>query len=150
MEIAVSSTWSIAELALYGRTRFPLWRFGPLALFLALAGGATDAMAMFGGALLALAWFFQFRLADDLADRQRDARDHPDRVLVRADVRPFLVVLLLSSAISTLLTTWLRPWPRWVEFLALTSLFLTWYAAAHRRPPPLLAGLVVLLKYPAF
>ncbi len=99
--------------------------------------------------LLVLPWLLQFRLADDLADRERDRRDHPDRVLVRADTTPFVAVLVLLVAGNTLLTAWWMAAPRWLQFLGLSGLFLIWYAAAHRLPP-LLAGFVVLLKYPAF
>lgn len=147
----MSSAWSIAELLAYRRTRFPLVRFGLLALFLTLATAATDETPMLSRAaqhlLLVLPWLFQFRLADDLADRERDRRDYPDRVLVRANPRPFVALLVLLTAGNTLLTAWLLPTPRWLEFLALTGLFLIWYTAARHLPFP--AGIVVLLKYPA-
>jgi hypothetical protein len=151
MEIAVSSTWPLADLARYGRTRFPPGRFVPLAVYLGLAATAGELTLIPQRVLLALAWLLEFRLADDLADRPRDRRDHPERVLARADARPFVVLLVGLGACNTLLTAWLRPWPRWVEFLALTALLLLWYAATYgRSPPPLIAGLVVLLKYPGF
>src|SRR5438128_2339903 len=126
MEIAVSSTWSITELLHYRRTRFPLRRFLPLALLLTLAASTVDEAVtgwlVLQRLLLVLLWLFQLRLEDDLADRERDRRDHPDRVLVRADSRPFLVLLVLLAAGNTLLTAWLRPTPRWLEFLALNGL----------------------------
>ncbi len=154
MEIAVSSTWPLADLAHYGRTRFPPVRFVPLAVYLSLAAAVGETFSFsltMQRLLLALAWLLEFRLADDLADRPRDRRDHPDRVLARADPRPFLALLVLLGVGNTLLTAWLRPRPCWVEFLALTALILLWYAATYRHPPPpLLAGLVVLLKYPGF
>lgn len=147
------STWSIAELLAYRRTRFPLRRFGPLALFLTLAAAALDETPTIRrvglSILLVLPWLLQFRLGDDLADRERDCRDHPDRVLVRADARPFIVVLLLLTVGNTLLTAWLLPGPRWLEFLTLNGLFLIWYTTV-RGLPPFPAGLGVLLKYPAF
>src|SRR4051794_34519101 len=112
MEIAVSSTWPLADLARYGWTRFPPGRFVPLAVYLGLAAGAGDLALVAQRVLLALAWLLEFRLADDLADRPRDRRDHPDRVLARADVRPFVALLVLLAIGNTLLTAWLRPWPR--------------------------------------
>src|SRR5436309_707303 len=65
MGTAVSSAWPIADLLRYVRTRFQPWRFGPLALLLALAATATDEReieAVAVRALLALPWLLQFRL----------------------------------------------------------------------------------------
>jgi hypothetical protein len=151
MEIAVSFAWSIAELRRYRQTRFPWTRFVPLALFLTLASIALAPEALLPETalrrlLLMMAWLFQFRLADDLADRQRDRADHPERLLVQADVLPFLVLLGLLAAGNTCLTAWLLPWPRWVEFLALNAFLFLWYAL---RLPLLLASFGVLLKYAA-
>jgi hypothetical protein len=145
MEIAVSSASWIADLGAYLRTRFPPRRFVPLALFLALAAGAS-----LWYALLALPWLLQFRLADDLADRERDRLRHPDRILVRAAPLPFRVFLGLLTAGNVALAAWWLPPPRWAEYLVLTGLFLAWYALPRHRLPPLAAGLPVLLKYPAF
>jgi hypothetical protein len=155
MGIAVSSTWSIANLWHYQQTRFPLALFAPLALFLTLAAGAADESTPIGlvvaRMLLALAWLFQFRLGDDLADRQRDRRDHPDRVLTRADWRPFVGLLALLTIGNALLTFRLLPAPRGAEYLGLVVLFLLGYIATRRwQPPRLLASAGVLLKYPAF
>ncbi len=146
MEIAVSSTWSITEPALwrYQRTRFPLVRFVPLALFLMLAaaalGNVTPALVP-----LVLAWLFQFRLMDDLADRAHDPRE---RVLVQADARPFIALAAVVVLGNTALTAWLLPGLRWAEFLALCVLLLCWYAV--RRRSLLLNSFVVLVKYPVF
>ena len=151
MGIAVSYAWSMPQLLLYRRTRFPLPLFLPLALFLTLAASRTDEHRTFGlvagRVLLALLWLFQFRLADDLADRERDRHDHPDRVLTRADARPFVWLLALLSFGNVLLTVWLRPWPRGAEFLALVALSGLWYGLTRRLR---LGSLVVLLKYSAF
>jgi hypothetical protein len=162
----VSSTSSLADLWDYRRTRFPLRLFVPLALFLALAADAVAPAVV----ALALSWLFQLRLADDLADRRRDALRHPDRVLVRAAAGPFAALLALLAAGNVLLTAWLLPGPRWAEYLALTVLLQAWYFCVgappsgglpqpnrpgSRRPPEggtptsIPASLVVLLKYPA-
>jgi hypothetical protein len=150
MGIAVSYAWSIADLLLYQRKRSPLTLFLPLALFLTLAASGADEQRTIGPVaprvLLALLWLFQFRLADDLADRERDRLDHPDRVLTRADARPFVRLLALLTFGNVLVTFWLRPWPRGAEFLALAAVFGLWYAL----PRGQIAGLAVLLKYPAF
>jgi hypothetical protein len=147
----VSSTSPLADLWDYRRTRFPLRLFVPLALFLALAADAAAPASV----CLALSWLFQLRLADDLADRRRDALRHPDRVLARAAAGPFAALLALLAAGNVLLTAWLLPGPRWAEYLALTVLLQAWYAAVGAPPedgPPtggLPSALVVLLKYPA-
>ncbi len=146
---------SITDVLRYRRTRFGMALFLPLALFLALAASMIDASATVMGwlwhSLLALSWLLQFRLADDLADLPRDRRDHPNRVLVQAALGPFYALLVLLTAGNALLTAWWCPSPRWVEFLALSGLFLIWYVVTRRyRPPLLIASHVVLLKYPAF
>jgi hypothetical protein len=153
METAVSSASASADLQHYLRTRFGPVRFALLALFLALASAALDdseAALVLGRALLVLPWLLQFRLADDLADRQRDRREHPERVLARAPPGPFRVLLILLAAGNVLVLAWCAPPPRWAELLTLTGLALLWYVWPHRRVPPLAAALVVLLKYPAF
>jgi hypothetical protein len=155
METAVSFASSITDILRYRRTRFPLVLFGPLALFLALAAAVVDPAGTLKGwlrgSLLVLPWLFQFRLADDLADLPRDRRDHPDRVLVRAPPSPFGVLIVSLTAGNTMLAAWLCPPLRWGEFLALSGLFLIWYAVTYRhRPSLVLASGVVLLKYPAF
>src|ERR1700722_11223913 len=155
MEIVVSSASAIAELLHYRRTLFPLGRFLPLALFLTLAASAQDqtttVFLALGRVFLVLPWLLQFRLADDLADRERDRQDYPDRVLVRAAPGPFLALLVLLVAGNTLLLAWLCPTPRWAEFLTLSGLLLSWYVVTRRhRPLVLIASLPVLLKYPAF
>ena len=155
METAVSFKSSIAELYCYQRTRFSLARFVPLALFLALAASAIDDTPTVGRwllrSLLVLPWLLQFRIADDLADLPRDRRDHPERVLVRAPLAPFVWLMVLVAVSNTLLAVFALPLPRWAEFLALTGLLLIWYAMTRRyRPPATLADVPVLLKYPAF
>jgi 4-hydroxybenzoate polyprenyltransferase len=80
METGVSSASPIADLLRYLRTRFPLAQFVSLALFLALAAGAVNhsgPVQFLWRSLLVLPWLLQFRLADDLADRERDIHDHP-------------------------------------------------------------------------
>jgi hypothetical protein len=154
METAVSFKSSIAELYCYQRTRFPLVRFVPLALFLALAASALDKTPPLGlwllRSFLVLPWLLQFRLADDLADLPRDRRDHPDRVLVRVALAPFVWLMVLLTVGNTLLAVLALSSPRWMEFLTLTWLLLIWYAVTYRyRPPLLLASLPMLLKYPA-
>lgn len=141
MGIAVSFASSIVDLWQYRRTRFPLALFVPLAGYLTLAASVTDppSLVVAGRVGLALLWLLQFRLADDLADRERDRVEYPDRVLSRADARPFVVLLVLITVGNVFLSG--------VWFLALTVGFALWYAVRPRWPQ---VNVVVLLKYPAF
>jgi len=150
----VSFDRSIANLLEYRRTRFPLARFLPLALFLGLAASTADEHTSVGffavRVLLVFLWLFQFRLGDDLADRQRDRRDHPDRVLVRAEGRPFAWLLAILTAGNMLMTYWQLSVSRSTEFIGLVGLFLLWYGIMRCWHFPLLTSVGVLLKYPAF
>lgn len=93
----------------------------------------------------------QFRLWDDLADRERDRANFPERVLVRAEPAPF-VILVVSLALSALAAAWFIGGIR--SFIALAILnvaFVLLYAVVRRH---LSDGLwrypVLLSKYPAF
>src|SRR5262245_41007614 len=87
MEIAVSLTSSLDELFRYLRERFT----ARVALLLPLLAGASllptpcsGAPDLLGRLALASTLVLQFRLWDDLADRDRDRQHHPDRILPRA------------------------------------------------------------------
>ena len=90
----------------YLRERFPLSLFGPLALILAAlaAGGSTNSVAFGATTLGALLLLAQFRIWDDFADRQKDAIEHPGRVLVSSEANGsvlWLGVALLAINVST-------------------------------------------------
>ena len=151
---AVCMYWSKAA-GDYLRSRFPLARFGPLALFLAAAGLASSAPAHPWRWVLATAQalplVLQFRLWDDIADRGHDRVVHPGRIVCHVrDMKPFLVLAAALFVFNGLLLAWpqdhgIRP----AAYLALCACLLAWY---RFRPPALRAGLLnthlVLLKYP--
>ena len=100
--------------------------------------------------MLAALLVAQFRLWDDLADREHDAADHPDRALVRAEsVRPFIAALAGLTALNASVVAL-----RWgiggafATFAATIAALAVWYATRRRRS---LAGdHLRLAKYPAF
>jgi hypothetical protein len=146
--------WSKA-MAGYLRERFPVARYGPLAIFLAAAGLAASPPAhpwrWALAAAQALSLVMQFRLWDDIAEHPRDRIVHPGRVLSRAsDTRPFLVLAAVLCVLNGLILAWpQQPGIKPAVYLALCAGLLTWY---RFRPPELRAGLLnthlVLLKYP--
>ena len=143
--------------AAYLRTRFPASRFGPLALALVLASFAGEAVPGAGNLLrrlvLAACLIVQFRIWDDLADRERDRRRHPGRVLVAVRrLGPFHAIWGAAAAAAAGLLA-AGPWPAWrVPVYGLLGLGLgVWYGAGRGWwPQPLLHYHVVLVKYPVF
>jgi 4-hydroxybenzoate polyprenyltransferase len=87
-------------------TRLPLALYVPFALLLALAaaGGLLGSQRGLATAALAFALVAQFRLWDDLVDRERDRRVHPQRVLARtrsaASFRRFAVALGIGNTLG--------------------------------------------------
>jgi hypothetical protein len=71
-------------LIAYLRERFNPRLYLPLALIIALPASAPSIASVGADVMFALLLLAQFSPWDDLADRDRDARAHPDRVLVRA------------------------------------------------------------------
>lgn len=146
------SSW--AELQAWRRERFPAPEWLAVALLVGTAAspstGARDAARTLA---LALGLLLQFRLWDDLADRERDAREHPGRVLARAArPRSFLLALLACGACNAALAA---AGPRPLEALGalalLTGLYLAWYAGLRDRVQvPLAAAHLQVVKYGAF
>jgi hypothetical protein len=86
----------------YLAERFRPRIFIPMALVIAWAasGGALSGARLGVDAAFALLLLAQFRSWDDLADRGRDARFHPERVIVRApSIAP---VVAFSGALAVL------------------------------------------------
>jgi 4-hydroxybenzoate polyprenyltransferase len=93
----------------------------------------------------------QFRLWDDLEDRERDARTHPDRVLVRSAAQPFWVVwTVLFSAGALLLGGKDRPWPLLAYGLLVAAMFLAYRQLRAVVSERLWSEWLLLAKYPAF
>jgi 4-hydroxybenzoate polyprenyltransferase len=124
----------------------------PLAGALALAarGAAWPELSAFGAAAaLAAALLIQFRMWDDLADRDRDALTHPRRALVRAtSVAPVVAACVAIAAASI---AWVAIYGGMRSAAALVGVNLAlavWYT---RRGARTAAGDHLLLaKYPAF
>jgi hypothetical protein len=135
----------------YLRERFRLRLFVPLALLIAATAVVppaswTSYAIDCGFALLLLA---QFRLWDDLADRDRDRIEHPGRVLVRdGDATEIVAVCGALAVLNICLAAWRDASGIAVGVLgALTAALGVWYLARTRRS---VAGEQLLLaKYPA-
>ena len=134
----------------YLRERFPLHIYVPLAAVIASAGALPPSggslWPAFAGSLLLL---LQFRLWDDLADRGRDAVEHPARVLVRhPDVTQAIGLCGALAVLNICLAVWRDASGVAVAVLAaLDVTFGAWYLARGARSA---AGEhLVLAKYPA-
>lgn len=104
------------------------------------------------GSLLILTLLLQFRLLDDLCDRNQDRIDHPERVLVRAQsLTPFqtlLLALILGNLVA--ISIW-REAPRPAVLLALNVFSCLWYPFGRRLMPGAIVHYhVILIKYPTF
>jgi 4-hydroxybenzoate polyprenyltransferase len=148
---------SSSELAAYLRTRLPASRFGPLAVGLvlaALAGGPAPGPGRLAWqAVLAASLLLQFRVWDDLADRERDRRRHPRRVLVTArSLGPFHALGgAAAGAGLLLLAAGPDPGRRLAVYGLLVLALALWYGAGRRRwSQPVLGYHVLLAKYPVF
>jgi len=142
----------------YVRERARLSVFVPLALVMAAMGGRTGgqvdrwtgtahhALAVFTAFVLVLA----FRVWDDVEDRPRDAREHPDRVTVVADsMAPLIEFGLALGALGAVLVV---PGPHIVSRLAAIGIAVAVLAVWYRLRPASTGAVtnahVVLLKYP--
>lgn len=144
-----SWTKSLKTLLSWRRQRYGHLLFGPVALTLVVAslvGGELPSWWVIGVRGVA-AWFMvlALRLWDDLEDRERDAQQHPERVLTQVDsVRPYmLVVALLLSVVG--LMTWLAGGAL-LPLVLLVGALLIFYRMKGQTWPG--GGFVILLKYP--
>ena len=151
------SNSSNTSLRDYLAERFPPEQFIPLPLMLllaslaSLAGGrgtsVVELALQFG---LTLLWISQFRLWDDLHDRERDSRLHPHRVLVRTQSpAQFQWVAGLVSIGNLMATGLLLSWTIAFTLLAPLNLILgTLYCTG--RFGRLTHAQIVLIRYPVF
>jgi 4-hydroxybenzoate polyprenyltransferase len=138
-------------LTAYAAERLPARLMLPLSGVLALAagGGWRSAQTLAADAGLALLLVAQFRVWDDLADRERDARAKPHRVLVNAASTAPAVLLCLGLAAAGFAWSAMRDGAATslTILIALNGVLAVWYA---RRGARTTAGDHVLLaKYPA-
>jgi UbiA prenyltransferase family len=137
----------------YVAERFPPVLFLSVSAAIACAGhlgGGHEDTCWATDGLMVLLLVAQFRLWDDLADREHDRRRHPNRVLVRARRTTRFVAICLMFAEVNVVAVWLRNGVPGVISLGLVHLgAASWYAFRPSRRT-LVGDLVVLAKYPAF
>jgi hypothetical protein len=159
MEIAALFVLQIREAAGYSRSRFPAKIYFPLALFLctaALAGGRRREAIDFAFSLaLALSLLFQFRLWDDLSDRESDRLNYPERVLVRTTSVIFFRALVSVTLLCNFVLISLSAASGWqlkaTVFALLNGVFFVWYQwRSELCRNPFGASHVLLVKYPIF
>lgn len=136
----------------YLRERFRLAFFGPIACVLALGalGRFAEPLVLVTTAAAGLLLLAEFRIWDDVADRRKDAVEHPDRVLVRAENHQRVVELGIALLPLNLAIAALRD-PSFVSVALLAFLHAalgTYYLL--RRGRTVLGDQVLLAKYPAF
>jgi SAM-dependent methyltransferase len=157
METRVSWSSPVAELLAYGVERIAKLRIALLVALIAGLGFAIEkpddlASALIRITLMALL-VIQFRLWDDIADREHDRHRYPERVLQRHRGRatPFLVLLgVLTVPILALLFTFENPAWRIGAYGTLAVALAVVYGGhvtAHGR---VMRMGWVLLKYPVF
>ncbi len=137
----------------YLRERFPLHVYAALAAAVALAvatreGGWHTAAV---DTAFALGLLLQLRTWDDLADRERDAPTHPQRVVVSAPHVTQLIAFCGALAVMNLcFAVWRDISGLAVGLLAaLNGLFGTWYLSRSTGPRTAAGDHIVLAKYPA-
>jgi 4-hydroxybenzoate polyprenyltransferase len=142
-----------AILRRYRSERLPILLLATVSILLVVAalpdsGSRPYSLIMDG--TLAVLLFTQCRILDDLADRHRDARLHPERVLVRASsIRPVATVgLAIAATTVSVLLVRDTAGAAVVSYLTLMGLLFCWYAV--RRDRTLLGDHLLLAKYPAF
>jgi 4-hydroxybenzoate polyprenyltransferase len=148
---------SIELIVAYLRERLRSRLFVPLALLLAIAG-----MVAAGAQLDSLGAFVEttitcyllvlaFRLWDDLEDRARDRREHPERVMARSTrIAPWMTLLALAFiGAAIIVAAGPSAGQRLATLAAGSALLFAWYRL--RRPiaaNPLIGMHVIFAKYP--
>ena len=146
----------IAVIAAYLRERFKPGIFGPAAAVHAAAAlwvtGRSPAVATSALALgLAVALLLQFRLWDDLEDRELDRQRGPARVLTRSDPAPFRRICVLLTIVNLLLIAVARFRAAVLGLGCLDLFFLMAYRQLRPKLPDRIWRFqVLLLKYPVF
>ena len=143
---------SLDGLGAWRDTRLPMPRYLPLAALLAWGASLGNTAGLAHAAadvLLALSLVTQFRLWDDLVDRDHDRQQQPDRILARAvDCVPFGVAAWMLGLGNALTLLWLHGERACLSFLLLNLMAALWYR--WHRARALAHALVLHLKYPAF
>ncbi len=146
----------IETFAAYLRERFKPKVFGPAAVLLAAAAlwsaGASPRVTFGATALgLAVVLLLQFRLWDDIEDRERDRYRHPERVLVRSDPAPFRLTCVLLMVLNVLLLVVIGARAAALGLGCLDLFFWMAYGRLRQRLPDRAWRFqILLLKYPVF
>ena len=117
----------------------------------ALAGVRPTPWSMASLSAVAALLFAQYRLWDDLEDRERDRASHPDRVTVRHARSAFVPALVIAGAAALVVPAWLGARAATIAIASLDAAF--WIAYSHIRPrigDRAWRFAILLLKYPAF
>jgi hypothetical protein len=139
----------------YWFDRFLLSPFVPAALLLAFVASWAGSHDLGGfllgcvvGAPIALLVLAQLRLWDDLADRDRDRREHPERVLCEANPAPFIATAVGLAIVNAWLL-WSLGGPRFgLKLLGLYGAVAVFYLLRPHHPTAVSTALL-LAKYPA-
>ncbi len=137
----------------YWTERFAPGLFVPAAAGIALAaqaGSGVSGRSWTIASLLALLLLAQFRLWDDLADRERDRDAHPDRLLVRTTrIGPFIATCAGLALVNVILLAAWRGAFAAAGLLILDVAALAYYTwrPGHRTA---VSDLLLLAKYPMF
>ncbi|MCI5222441.1 MAG: hypothetical protein D3924_07175 [Candidatus Electrothrix sp. AR4] len=156
-----------SNLLPYVRDRVQARLFLPMALFLVLAAEASGLAPSSSAStsvgllqwpimlLLSYSMILQWRLWDDLKDRDHDQEKHPGRLLCQtSDIKPYytvLLILMLCNGLAVLLyqENAVRGAAYLATYAAATLFFFCWY---RWRPASAAQGLtnshLILLKYP--
>ena len=136
----------------YLQQRFRLSFFGPLALVLAgiALGRRASVMDLASATVGGLFLLAQFRIWDDIADREHDAIAHPDRVVVRAtSLTPLVELGMVLLALNVGMALWRDAPLISMLCLALLHIVIGGYYL-FRRGRTVLGDQGLLVKYPAF
>ena len=99
---------------------------------------------------LALLLIAQFRLWDDLADREVDRLAHPERVLVRAErIGPYVTVCVGLAIVNLFASAWRGGWLGLVVLAALDASFVAWYVGRSSQRT-VIGALWMVAKYSVF
>jgi 4-hydroxybenzoate polyprenyltransferase len=142
-------TAGVASLLRFVGERFPPWATVPIAALIYAAPaslGRPAPLEAAGGALATFLGLLCLRIADDLADRERDRAIHPDRGLCSGDIDPARLrdaSLALGAALLALEST--SCW-RLVFFLGACAFYRAWLspwrARVHAVARPFFSNLV--------
>ena len=146
----------IDMIAAYLGERFKAAIFGPAAVVhtaaaLWAAGTSVGAAPVARTLGLAVILLLQFRLWDDLEDRERDRRLHPGRVLARDNPAPFRWACGLLAAANIVLLVIAGSRDAVLGLACLDLFFWISYGPLRQRIPDRIWRFqILLLKYPAF